>query len=46
MSLRKRRPLTFKLTSQIIVEDEWTPAIIRKRQKILINKLIEAWGLE
>jgi uncharacterized protein with ParB-like and HNH nuclease domain len=37
---------SFVLTSEIIKEDKWTPEIIEARQKRLVNKLIEAWGLE
>lgn len=36
----------FTLTSQIIGENEWTPEIIRKRQELLVNKLIETWDLK
>lgn len=35
----------FVLTNGIIKETEWTPAIIRKRQDMLLGKLEEAWDL-
>jgi hypothetical protein len=35
----------FVLTNGIIKETEWTPAIIRKRQNMLLGKLAEAWDL-
>lgn len=35
----------FALTTQVLMESEWTPEIIEKRQKDLINKLKELWRL-
>ena len=36
---------SFVLTNQIIQETEWTPELIRQRQKQLLGKLTAAWGL-
>ncbi|HZG71820.1 MAG TPA: DUF262 domain-containing HNH endonuclease family protein [Chondromyces sp.] len=36
---------TFALTTQVIQEDEWTPEVLERRQKNLINLLAEEWGL-
>ncbi|MHC5824247.1 MAG: DUF262 domain-containing protein, partial [Nostoc sp.] len=35
----------FALTTQVLMEHEWTPEVINKRQKQLINKLKEVWRL-
>ncbi|BAZ29397.1 hypothetical protein NIES4074_18420 [Cylindrospermum sp. NIES-4074] len=35
----------FALTTQVLLEKEWTPEIIDKRQEQLINKLKEVWRL-
>ncbi|MBH8562309.1 DUF262 domain-containing protein [Nostoc sp. CENA67] len=36
----------FALTTQVLIEKEWTPEIIEKRQEHLIKKLKEIWRLE
>ncbi len=36
---------SFALTSQVLQMTEWTPAIVKKRQKQLIQLLIKAWDL-
>jgi len=36
---------TFALTTQVIQETEWTPAILERRQKKMIGLLKNAWGL-
>ncbi|MEH2373778.1 GmrSD restriction endonuclease domain-containing protein [Nostoc sp.] len=35
----------FALTTQVLMEQEWTPEVINKRQKHLIYKLKEVWRL-
>lgn len=35
----------FVLTSQVIAENEWTVPVLEQRQKHLIGKLAELWGL-
>jgi len=35
----------FALTSQVTNEDEWTPAVIERRQRQLIDKLVNIWRL-
>ncbi|MDT0507454.1 DUF262 domain-containing HNH endonuclease family protein [Novosphingobium sp. MMS21-SN21R] len=37
---------SYALTSQVISETEWTPAVIEARQEALLDALIENWGLE
>ena len=37
---------TFALTTQVLAEDEWTPAVLRRRQRQLINALKKEWRLE
>ncbi|WP_172799196.1 DUF4357 domain-containing protein [Bacillus sp. FJAT-29814] len=37
---------SFALTSQVIQEEEWTPLVLEKRQKKLIQLLKSAWNLE
>lgn len=36
----------FALTTQVLIENEWTSEIIERRQKDLINKLKELWRLQ
>ena len=36
----------FALTTQVLNEQEWTPEVIERRQKKLIDKLKEVWRLE
>jgi Protein of unknown function (DUF1524) len=36
----------FALTSQVLREAEWTPAIIQKRQRELVSKLANYWNLK
>lgn len=36
----------FALTTQVLTEQEWTPEVIERRQKKLIDKLKEVWRLE
>ncbi len=36
---------TFALTSQVVSQDEWTPAVLEARQNQLLNKLEEEWRL-
>lgn len=35
----------FVLTSGVILEAEWTPAIIERRQQVLLNRLKDIWRL-
>ncbi|MBD2439876.1 DUF262 domain-containing protein [Nostoc sp. FACHB-110] len=35
----------FALTTQVLIEKEWTPEVIEKRQNILINQLKKLWRL-
>ncbi len=37
---------TFALTTQVLAEDEWTPAVLQRRQKELINALKKEWRLD
>lgn len=36
----------FALTSQVIREPDWTPAVIQKRQQELVSKLADYWNLK
>jgi uncharacterized protein with ParB-like and HNH nuclease domain len=36
----------FVLTTQVLVVNEWTPALLRERQEALLEKLRELWSLE
>ncbi|HEV2654375.1 MAG TPA: HNH endonuclease family protein, partial [Ktedonobacteraceae bacterium] len=36
----------FALTSQVLREPEWTPAVIQKRQHELVSKLANYWNLK
>jgi hypothetical protein len=36
---------TFALTSQVLSEPVWTPSVLEKRQKALIDKMAEVWRL-
>lgn len=36
---------TFALTSQVIAESEWTPAVLVRRQQDLVDRLKEEWRL-
>jgi len=36
----------FALTSQVIREPEWTPAVIQKRQHEMVSKLANYWNLK
>ncbi len=35
----------FALTNQVLNEQEWTPAVIERRQRVLVGKLKELWRL-
>ena len=37
---------TFALTTQVLAEDEWTPAVLQRRQRELINALKKEWRLD
>jgi hypothetical protein len=37
---------TFALTVQVLAKNDWTPGILRNRQKELLNKLTAEWKLE
>ena len=37
---------SFALTSQVLSETEWTPEVLRRRQKNLINALKKEWRLD
>jgi uncharacterized protein with ParB-like and HNH nuclease domain len=41
----KQGVCNFALTTQVLMEKEWTPEVIEKRQSILIDKLKEVWNL-
>ncbi|MBD2301217.1 DUF262 domain-containing protein [Nostoc sp. FACHB-190] len=41
----KKGICNFALTTQVLMEKEWTSEIIEKRQKVLIDKLKELWRL-
>ncbi|TVP65730.1 MAG: DUF262 domain-containing protein [Nodularia sp. (in: Bacteria)] len=41
----KKGVSNFALTTQVIMEQEWTPEVINKRQTLLIDKLKELWCL-
>ena len=36
----------FALTSQVLVESEWTPAVLKRRQKDLIDRMTKVWRLD
>ncbi len=38
--------VTFALTSQVLAEEEWTPAVLQRRQRELINALKKEWRLD
>ncbi|MXX24908.1 MAG: DUF262 domain-containing protein [Caldilineaceae bacterium SB0668_bin_21] len=38
--------VTFALTSQVLAEEEWTPAVLQRRRRELINVLKKEWRLE
>ncbi len=38
--------VTFALTSQVLAEDKWTPGVLHRRQRALIDVLKKAWRLE
>jgi hypothetical protein len=42
---RKRNVAPFALTTQVISEPEWTPTVIERRQRLLMDKLISIWRL-
>jgi hypothetical protein len=35
----------FAITTQVIHENEWTPSVFERRQKLLVSKLKDAWRL-
>lgn len=37
---------TYPLTTQVLSEKTWTPEVVEARQKELVNKFIECWGLQ
>jgi uncharacterized protein with ParB-like and HNH nuclease domain len=37
---------TFALTTQVIQENEWTPKVLERRQKFLLDLLIKEWELQ
>lgn len=37
---------TFALTSQVLVESEWTPAVLKRRQEDLIARMKKVWRLD
>lgn len=37
---------TFALTSQVLAESEWTPAVLERRQEILIGRMKKVWRLD
>lgn len=44
--LSKKGICNFALTTQVVMEQAWTPEIIEKRQTQLIDKLKEVWRLQ
>ena len=38
--------VTFALTTQVVAESEWTPHVLQKRQRQLINALKKEWRLD
>ena len=38
--------VTFALTTQVVVENEWTPDVLQRRQSALINALKKEWRLD
>ncbi|MBE9005747.1 DUF262 domain-containing protein [Fortiea sp. LEGE XX443] len=41
----KKGICNFALTTQVLMEKEWTPEVIERRQKLLIEKLKKVWRL-
>lgn len=37
---------TFALTTQVIQEQEWTPAVLERRQRMLVDLLVKEWELD
>lgn len=42
----KKGTSSYKLTTQVLSYQEWTPEIVEKRQKQLLGKLVDGWDLE
>ena len=42
----QKSPTTFALTTQVISETEWTPAVLERRQQELINAFKKEWQLD
>lgn len=42
---RRRGVSPFALTTQVLAENEWTPAVLERRQRDLIGRLKEEWRL-
>lgn len=41
----KKGTSSYKLTTQVLSYQKWTPEIVEKRQEDLLNKLVEKWNL-
>ena len=37
---------TFALTSQVLAESEWTPAVLKRRQENLLDRIKKVWRLD
>lgn len=42
----KKGTSSYKLTTQVLSYQEWTPEIVENRQEQLLNKLVEKWNLQ
>jgi hypothetical protein len=36
---------SFAVTTQVLLQDEWTPEVVRKRQTEMLGKFKEGWNL-
>lgn len=44
--VQRRGVVTFALTTQVLAEEEWTPTVLQRRQRELIDVLKKEWHLE
>ena len=42
----RKEVTSYTLTSKVLSEDDWTPAVVERRQDELLGVLAESWGLD
>ena len=42
----RRGTSPFALTTQVLAEGDWTPAVLERRQEQLVNRLLDVWRLD